>query len=258
MSIYQHFRQDEKPFIDAILDWKDSVTRTYRVKITDFLDPREQDIIKMVCGENSDVTIRFDGGYEAAERKRAVLLPPYSERNEEEFPLSFFQLNYPEKFADIAHPQLLGSLMGIGLVREKFGDLLFNDKTIQFIVASEVADFVRIHLTKVGPFNVTVEEISRSSLIQHDEEWEEGTGTVSSLRLDTVLAEVYHLSRANAIEAIKNGRVKVNWKMTDKPSEQVHPGDYFSFRGFGRSQFFQEEGVTKKGKQRIMYRRLKS
>lgn len=258
MSIYQHFRKDEKSFVDSVLDWKENVLRTYQSKRSDFLDPRQQDIIKMVCSGQDDMTVLFDGGYETAERKRALLLPPYIEPERNDFSLTLLKLNYPEKYADITHPNLLGSLMGLGLVRDKFGDLLFHGKTIQFVAATEVADFIRIHLKKVSSFNVTVEEIPFLKIIESAEVWEEGSGTVSSLRLDVVLSEVYNLSRAKAGVAIQQGKVKINWKTTDKPSEPVQQGDYLSLRGFGMSQLFQEDGMTNKGKQRISYRRLKN
>ena len=45
-DIYQHFRQDERPFIDQALEWKQIVLDQYRMKLTDFLDPREQVIVK--------------------------------------------------------------------------------------------------------------------------------------------------------------------------------------------------------------------
>ena len=50
MSIYQHFRPEEREFIDQVLNWKNLVENTYAPKLTDFLDPREQQILKRVDG----------------------------------------------------------------------------------------------------------------------------------------------------------------------------------------------------------------
>ena len=46
MSIYQHFRPEERGFIDQALNWKDFVENKYAPKLTDYLDPREQQILK--------------------------------------------------------------------------------------------------------------------------------------------------------------------------------------------------------------------
>src|SRR5690625_6105776 len=71
MSIYQHFREEEQPFIDQVLSWKEQVERTYQAKLTDFLDPREQQIIDMLTGTaGDDLQVKLDGGGTYSERKR--------------------------------------------------------------------------------------------------------------------------------------------------------------------------------------------
>ncbi|MFC7392479.1 RNA-binding protein [Scopulibacillus cellulosilyticus] len=256
MSIYQHFRDDEKPFIDTILDWQDFVMTRYAPKCTDFLDPRQQEILRLVIGSQGEVNAHFFGGFEAAERKRALLVPEYFQVQQESFGLSLFELDYPAKFAKITHRELLGSLLGLGLVRDKFGDLLFKDDCIQFLAAQEVADFVAAHLTHVGKVGVSCKEKPLSEILHIETHWDEAAGTVSSLRLDTVLSEIYKLSRTKIAGHIESGGVKVNWKTVEKTGYELAPGDYLSVRGFGRSRLFAVEGVTKKGKQRIRYGRL--
>lgn len=59
MSIYQHFRKEEYPFIDQVLQWKDEAEERYSVKLTDFLDPREQDIAQSIIGKDSEASLSF-------------------------------------------------------------------------------------------------------------------------------------------------------------------------------------------------------
>ena len=54
MSIYQHFRPEEREFIDQVLNWKEYVENNYAPKLTDFLDPREQQIVKMIIGQHME------------------------------------------------------------------------------------------------------------------------------------------------------------------------------------------------------------
>ncbi len=77
------------------------------------------------------------------------------------------------------------------------------------------------------------------------ETWEEGTVTVSSLRLDAVLAQAFRLAREKARALVESGLVKVNWKVVDKPDFLCGPGDVLSARGFGRCKLFSVEGPTK-------------
>ena len=52
MSIYQHFRPEEKEFIDHALNWIEQVKDSYAPKLTDFLDPRQQQILSLLLGQD--------------------------------------------------------------------------------------------------------------------------------------------------------------------------------------------------------------
>src|SRR5690554_3037925 len=124
MSVYEHFRKEEHSFIDQVLEWKRVVTEQYRPRLTDFLDPRQQEICKLIIGKNEEVGIDFNGGVEHAERKRCLLYPPYHEPVEADYELAYYEVVYPTKFARIEHRHILGALMNVGLKREKFGDIV--------------------------------------------------------------------------------------------------------------------------------------
>jgi RNA-binding protein YlmH len=252
MSIYQHFRDDEKPFIDEVSQWCDGARERYVSKLTDFLDPRRQDIAASVIGNDEEVTLSFCGGSHRSERKRLLILPPYAQVDEGDYNLVLFSVHYPKKFATITHRELLGSLMGLGLKREKFGDLLLMNDEIQFVVAKEIAPYVKMNLTSVGKTPVEISETPLSDIIKLEEKWDEQAGTVSSLRLDTVLSDIHHFSRAKIVPFIENGRVKVNWKVVEQTSYPLHEGDYLSVRGLGRSKLIKVQGKTKKDKWRIV------
>ena len=51
MSIYQHFRPEEKDFIDQAMNWIDQVKNSYAPKLSDFLDPRQQEILTSLLGK---------------------------------------------------------------------------------------------------------------------------------------------------------------------------------------------------------------
>lgn len=257
-ELYQHFRKEERTFIDQVLQWKNEVVDYYIPKLTPFLDPREQMILASIIGKNEDVLVKFCGGNKTVERKRALLYPPYYEVKDEDFSLQYFEIIYPQKFVSLSHRDVLGALMSLGIKREKFGDILLQDKRIQIIVAKEIADYVLIHLTSVGQAKVKLKEIKKDELFFVQEEWEEKTATVASLRLDACIAEIYGLSRAKAAQLIQSELVKVNWKTIDEPSFLLQENDYISVRRYGRSKLLAVEGLTKKGKTRIKFGLKKS
>lgn len=251
MSIYQHFRKEEHAFIDQVLEWREQVQNEYTFRLLDFLDPREANIVESIIGAKEDVRCAFWGGYEAAERKRAILYPEYYTPQTEDFDLVLFSIRYPAKFVTVDHPQILGSLMGVGLKRTKFGDILINQSDVQIIVARQVAEYVRLHFNQIGKTKVNLEETSFDRLIEVNEAWKEQTITISSMRLDTILAEVFNLSRQKVTPYIQNQLVKVNWKIVEDSSYQCGEGDTLSMRGFGRCKIKGIEGRTKKDKWRI-------
>lgn len=257
MELYQHFRKEEHQFIDHVMEWKEMVERQYAPKLTDFLDPREQQIVQSIVGSDGDVRVSFFGGAPFAERKRALLYPPYFEADEGEYDIALFAVRYPGKFVSLEHRDVLGALMSLGLRRGKFGDILVQGGEIQFFAAAEVADYIRLHVGTIGKAPVSLELLPLSAAMPLVETWEEGTVTVSSLRLDAVLAQAFRLAREKAKTLIESGLVKVNWKVVDKPDFLCGPGDVLSARGFGRCKLFSVEGMTKKERWRIRLGRQK-
>jgi len=257
MSIYQHFRPEERDFIDQVENWRSYVENTYAPKLTDFLDPREQKVLGMIIGEHHEVKFQFFGGHDQAERKRALLYPEYYEADIKDFNLSLLEVNYPKKFITIEHPHILGSLMSLGLNRNKFGDILVVDEEIQFIVAGEVEDYVRLQLESIGKAKISLTEVSLDKIIFKEEHWTEMTTTVSSLRLDTLIAAIYNFSREKAKTYIAQGLVKVNFTLIENVAFICEEGDVFSVRGEGRASIKSIEGKTKKDKWRVVVGKLK-
>ncbi len=253
MSIYDHFRPEEQPFVDQVLEWRKLVLDQYRVKVTDFLDPREQQIVKSLLGTNDEVRFEIWQGYKGIERSRAFLYPIYYVPQEEDFEIVCLEADYPSKFVTIHHSDVLGSLMSLGLKRKKFGDILMDDSKFQLILASEIADYVRLNFNSVGKTSVSTNVISPEKLVGKDEEWATTTSTVSSLRLDVVLSEIFRLSRTKVVPYITNKKVKLNWKIVDQPSSSLEEGDHLSVRGMGRAKLISVDGKSKKGKWKISY-----
>ncbi|MCA0987997.1 RNA-binding protein [Guptibacillus algicola] len=253
MSIYEHYRAEERNFVDRVLEWQGEVEERYSPKLTDFLDPREQDIVTQIIGNHPEVSVSFSGAVDGAERQRALLLPPYLTATTEDYAVVALEITYPSKFVSLSHPDLLGALMGLGLKREKFGDIYVMDGHAQLIVAEEVAEYIKINLNQAGKASISPEVIPITKVNVPPTRWEEQTGTVSSLRLDAVLAEVYNLSRSKVSPMIEHERAKLNWKVVDQPSTEIKAGDYLSLRGSGRSKINTIDGKTKKGKWRITY-----
>ncbi|MFB1049646.1 RNA-binding protein [Paraliobacillus sp. JSM ZJ581] len=253
MDIYQHFRKDEQPFIDQMLTWKEQVEIQHRTKYSDFLDPREQQILKSLIGNDEQFVLEFFGGGEQSERQQAILSPYYQSINLSDFPIVLLQASYPNKFVTIKHRDVLGAFVSQGLARRKLGDIVIDEHNIQIAIAEDVASFVELNLKTIKNASVQWVNVSFDQAIISKEQWYERQAAVSSLRLDVLIKEIYRVSRQAAVQAITRGLIKVNFKKVENPAFHVQSGDTFSFRGKGRSRLIELLGQSKKGKWMIRY-----
>jgi|SRR5690625_751467 len=252
MGIYQHFRKEEHPFIDQVLSWKEDVEKTYRYKLTDFLDPREQQIVTSIIGTtNDDLQLVSFGGGKHSERKRMIIAPFYEKITDEMFMITLKQATYNDKFISLSHRDVMGAFLSLGITREKLGDIFVASGTLQIIMAKEISPFVKINLTTVKNANITLEQKPFTALIELEQNWIESEKIVSSLRLDVVLKEIYHVSRKEAANYILRKQVKVNFKIVDQVNFTLIEGDLLSVGGKGRSKLLKIHRRTRKNRLRI-------
>lgn len=259
MSIYQHFRKHEHPFVDQVLSWKEQVMRSYVPYQSDYLDPRDQQIVKSIIGTtNEDVQFAFFGGSDETERKRAIIAPFYEEITDDYFDVVLLEATFESKFITLQHRDILGAFISLGIDRKKIGDIYVAEARFQFFIASELSTFVKMNLTKIKNATIKLNEQPLTALIESQDEWMHKQHSVSSLRLDVIVKEVYQMSRNKAVQLIKSNRVKVNFTQIDDPAIPIILNDLISVRGFGRSKVVELHGKSRKDKYRITSARLKA
>ena len=125
------------------------------------------------------------GGYDGAERALILFLPDWMEPESAESPIRCLRTVFRVE-EKVNHRDLLGSLMGLGIVREKVGDILVGPDSADLLVLDTVTDFLLSSWTSAGRAKLTVAEIDPSHLHMPEIKCEEVRDTVSSLRLDAV------------------------------------------------------------------------
>jgi RNA-binding protein YlmH len=244
--LYMHFRQDERQMVERSLDWVRRAADRDQLVVTPFLDPREQYILQTVARREPELVFFVDGGYPDAERRRAVVAPSYVAEDPGLFGLAFFRIE--TLGGGLEHPDVLGALLGLGIKREKIGDILPHGSGADVVVAEEIGEFIRLHVGQVGREHVTIKKISREELTLPEQRLAIRTVNVASMRVDAIVSEGFRLSRSKAALLIRNGRCKVNWVVVDKPDHLISEGDLISLRGFGRVRVESVDGTTRKGR----------
>ena len=258
LNISQHFRPDERDFLNQVLDQIATAIGEYRPVLTNFLNPRQIFIAETLVNREADLHFQSWGGYHGAEMQRFLIYPDYYRPNHKDFQIDYYQINYPTKFVELHHRQILGTLLGSGLTRGSFGDILNNDLVWQIAVSREVSQFVDQELERIGRINVQFERISQDKLVLPDDDWEKVSITVPSLRLDAVIANAFNYSRNRAKLAIEHGLVRVNWEEIDRPDYQLAIHDLISVRHGGRIKLLQSGGKNRKNNLRLDIQLIKA
>lgn len=224
---------------------------------TDFLSPQRQmqalDLLRLAGIPETAYVLQ--GGYEGAERKILLFLPDWLEAEgaESQSPIRCLRAAFREEERP-THRDFLGSLMGMGIAREKVGDILVAGGSADLLVLEGVADFLLQSWTSAGRTKLNVTAIERSNLHIPAARRKEVRDTVSSLRLDAVAASGFRLARGKAAALIESGKVQLNWRECVKPDKLLEAGDVVSARGFGKFELAEAGGLTRQGRISVVLR----
>ena len=249
-----HISTENKEIARRVIDLCEIVSRTKSTECTDFYNPFE--VKELTSLINTYDTISFSLiGNEDSESKAILIYPEYMDEVNPADYVSLVEID--KKDYDIAHKDVLGSLLSLGIKREKLGDIIINDEAIYFYIRNEILDYVLLNLEKIKNYGVELEVIDLATPISRGLDYEEKLVTCASARLDLVLANVYNLSRSDAKNAIEAGLVKLNYKVTYKISEMLEVGDMVSMRRRGRFIVGDYLGLSKKDKLKLIIKIIK-
>ena len=244
---------EDRLLLARILDKQSQMERRSIPTATGFLSPREQKLAEALL---NTAGIRagyvFDGGYEGAERRALFFLPEWADSAEE---LVFLRAQFHGTESSLSHRDILGSLMGLGVNRERLGDILVGEHSADIVASGSLREFFLREWTQAGRVRLTVEEIGREALRVPEAQVKLIRDTVSSLRLDAVTAAAFSLSRGRAAEMIEAGRVNLEHMPCVKPDRQVTEGSVITARGLGKAKLTEVGGLTKKGRTGITIER---
>ena len=251
-------RNDEERFLMRhIEDLADSAFSRGIARYSSFLSDREQELARAALGRAGvEEGWRFEGGWPDAERRVLCLEPEYSYG---ECPVRCVQLQCRAlPGAELpAHKDYLGSLMGLNLRREALGDILLPESapgTAYVFALEPAAQLICQELCQAGRVEVSTRLLEPEEIPEFPApERELRTATVSSLRLDAVLAAMLHISRGTAAELIEAGRVEINHLPVEKPHAPVYQDDVFTVRGKGRFRLTALPGKSKKDRSIIEF-----
>ncbi|WP_455538481.1 YlmH family RNA-binding protein [Terrisporobacter sp.] len=242
---------DLKNKMFKIIDKANGCLKNYDVRYSDFLNPFEVENAKAILNSDTNLKYTVDGGYDESERKIVFIYPFYMEYEEVGETLRFIQIEGNFKFKSISHKDYLGSLLSLGIKREKIGDIIIHDNFCQVIVSHDICDFILMNLEKVARNNVKLKEISREHIKYNPPTYKDVSFTVSSSRLDCIISGLYNISRQESAKLINNEKVQLNYEKITACSKEIKSECLISVRGKGRCRITTIGDLTKKGKIKV-------
>ena len=242
---------EERVLLARVLDKLEWTQKRGVPAWTPFLTPGEQAAAGDLLAAWGSPRYVAVGGYPESERNLFYFLPDWQEPEDAlsgpESPLAALEAVFP-RGASLTHRDILGSLMGLGLTREKLGDILMLDGRCQIVALREALPILLSQWESAGRWTVSVREIPLADLTPKPPTVKAIRDTVAALRLDAVLAAGFSTSRTKAADLISAGRVSVNHRACIKGDKTVAEGDVLTCRGLGKCVVKEVLGASKKGR----------
>lgn len=218
------------------------------VTYSDFLNLNELNILHSIPKHELYTPYVTYGGYEFSERQMVAFLPDalccgY------QYPITALKIQpIQKKFADqLSHRDYLGSLMNLGIDRSKIGDILVTESETIVFVHPSLESYITGELTRIRYTSVMVTPVQLDD-VTYTPKFKKITGSISSVRLDSLLALAFSSSRSKLVTLIETGKVFVNGKCILSNGFQLKEEDIVSVRGMGRFQYIETQSQTKKGR----------
>ena len=258
--------------IAAAEEMKDRCMRRYTVENSGFLDMRQQSLIMEKCRADRDILMTeyrdgagydrpapgdgfirgfFYGGYEDAERRILIFMSEYDDIDEvisgDGCPLALLRVcTGGGNGKKLTHRDYLGSLLALGIKREKTGDILVRDDGADIVILKELGEYLLANYNRAGRTELSVSLEDISCIKPGSVHVTEKRDTVASLRLDSLTASAFGVSRAKAQEKIRAGLVFINGAEAGKPDIKVCEGDKIVMRGSGKAVLREISGKSRK------------
>lgn len=150
------------------------------------------------------------------------------------------------KGEELRHSAIMGSLFGLNITSEMFGDIVKWQDNFYVYLVDEISDLVVKEFRMVGNVPISLREVPTDLLENFERVYERQELIVSSLRIDTVISRLIGCNRDGVSEIVRDQDIFINDVAVRKVSYVMETGDVFSVRRYGKFRFNGVIGRTKK------------
>ena len=216
-----------------------NVNRIMRGEYTNFLDPQT---LKCVISKLKRSDYKIYSPYEESEKK--IL---YTDD------IPNIRLLEIISYDKLIHPQIMGSLYGLNIDSELFGDIIITDNHYYIMVVDTIYDYIMNCFNMVGNHHIKLKEVPLDTLDNYERKYQEIELIVSSLRIDNIISSIIGTSREQIKKKFQDDQVILNYEICHKVNYLLKENDVFSIRRYGKYKFIGIIKDTKKGNYLIKF-----
>ncbi|MBU3111827.1 YlmH family RNA-binding protein [Clostridium lacusfryxellense] len=240
---------EDKNLISNIFDKMQIAEKSNKIIFTNsFLPPDVWNQISVIC-ESSLIKLYTNGLFKHADR-RMLSFSTYDEPDL--YPIDLLKISNKSKFSKVDHKDYLGSIMSLGIKREKLGDLIIKDEICYAPVCSDISSYIINNLSKIRncPCEVSFHDYTLQELPER--QFQEKIIISTSFRLDGMVSAICNVSRSNSTQLISSGKILVNYFQCLKKDKVIQNDDILTIRGYGKFMVADIIGSTQKGRFKVV------
>ena len=234
-----------------------------KITNSDFLNEQQVAVIKNALNTLKEKDYFFFGDAEELQRKVLIIFPEKIDKKivikNVNSIIGSIKVEIPNELkGKIKHKDYLGTIMSFGLTRERIGDIIVYEDRAYIIAFKENLEYIKDELKNEKRFKkANVEIINVNNIEIKPLQFEQINISVSSLRLDNIIAELLNTSRKVAQERIEEESVLINYLVETKNTKNIKEKDTIVIRKSGKYIIEKFLGKNKNGKELISIKKYK-
>ena len=245
--------EEQVLFSKRIAELNEIAASQGRFVFTDFLTLAEQSEVNRLKTRTGAAGVKLFGGAEGAERAIARFGSESAAGYDAPFPISLVKISPRDRrfSRELAHRDVLGALMALGIKRRTLGDIVIRGGDAYLFCLERIAPFIAENLSSAGSTRVDAslcEKLPDGELFNT----ESVKIQCASERTDAVIAAVWNLTRSQSRELFEEHKVFVNGSECPNPERACREGESVSVRGRGKFIFRGADSLTRKGRLNVI------
>ncbi len=220
-----HFCQD----LEILLEYAEKAINERKQIWSPFVSEQLIEEVKKKFNNLNDINLFFDGGFPGAERKRICFLRSDNGLNypSSDIPIKGIYLKGNFLFDRAKQNDFRAFLHEIDAQEGAIGDIwLIRDRGAQAICSQPYADSINRKTGKLREVEIEIEAIDLNDMEIPFKRPEKIIYSVeASTRIDAIASAGFGLSRSKITTQIKEGYLRLNWKMNAQASKSLKIGD---------------------------------